>query len=145
MNTNIFVCLHDFECFNASQTIFLFLFNFCDLLLSFMLGKQVCNTCTRQLVIKAQMKHLQANQQHYPVVGAGETQPSPQCCIRNDQLARQWWRNTFNPSTLGGRGRPISEFEASLVYRASSRTARATQLKKEKRNDQLAYLFFTFK
>jgi hypothetical protein len=28
---------------------------------------------------------------------------------------------------LGGRGRLISEFEASLVYRASSRTARATQ------------------
>jgi hypothetical protein len=27
----------------------------------------------------------------------------------------------------GGRGRRISEFEASLVYRASSRTARATQ------------------
>jgi hypothetical protein len=28
---------------------------------------------------------------------------------------------------LGGRGRWISEFEASLVYRMSSRTARATQ------------------
>jgi hypothetical protein len=28
---------------------------------------------------------------------------------------------------LGGRGRQISEFEASLVYRVSSRTARATQ------------------
>jgi hypothetical protein len=28
---------------------------------------------------------------------------------------------------LGGRGRLISEFEASLVYRVSSRTARATQ------------------
>jgi hypothetical protein len=27
----------------------------------------------------------------------------------------------------GGRGRQISEFEASLVYRMSSRTARATQ------------------
>jgi hypothetical protein len=41
---------------------------------------------------------------------------------------------------LGGRGRRISEFEASLVYRVSSRTARATQRnpvlknqKKEKR------------
>ena len=32
-----------------------------------------------------------------------------------------------NPSTLGGRGRRISEFEASLVYRVSSRIARATQ------------------
>jgi hypothetical protein len=28
---------------------------------------------------------------------------------------------------LGGRGRQISEFEASLDYRVSSRTARATQ------------------
>jgi hypothetical protein len=28
---------------------------------------------------------------------------------------------------LGGRGRWISELEASLVYRVSSRTARATQ------------------
>jgi hypothetical protein len=28
---------------------------------------------------------------------------------------------------LGGRGRQISEFEANLVYRVSSRTARATQ------------------
>jgi hypothetical protein len=28
---------------------------------------------------------------------------------------------------LGGRGRRISEFEASLVYRVSSRTVRATQ------------------
>jgi hypothetical protein len=28
---------------------------------------------------------------------------------------------------LGGRGRQISEFEASLVYRVSSGTAKATQ------------------
>jgi hypothetical protein len=28
---------------------------------------------------------------------------------------------------LGGRGRRISEFEASLVYRVSSRTAKAAQ------------------
>jgi hypothetical protein len=28
---------------------------------------------------------------------------------------------------LGGRGRQISEFEASLVYRVNSRTAKATQ------------------
>jgi hypothetical protein len=38
---------------------------------------------------------------------------------------------------LGGRGRWISEFESSLVYRVSSRTARATQknpvLKKERK------------
>ena len=31
------------------------------------------------------------------------------------------------PQHLGGRDRQISEFEASLVYRVSSRTARATQ------------------
>jgi hypothetical protein len=30
---------------------------------------------------------------------------------------------------LGGRGRQISEFKASLVYRVSFRTARATQRK----------------
>jgi hypothetical protein len=39
---------------------------------------------------------------------------------------------------LGGRGRQISEFEASLVYRVSSRTARAIQRnlvsKKKKQN-----------
>ena len=34
--------------------------------------------------------------------------------------------HTFNHST-GGRGRQISESEASLVYRANSRTARAAQ------------------
>jgi hypothetical protein len=28
---------------------------------------------------------------------------------------------------LGGRGRPISEFKASLVYRVTSRTARAIE------------------
>ena len=32
-----------------------------------------------------------------------------------------------NPRTLGGRGRQISELEASLVYRVSSRTARAIE------------------
>jgi hypothetical protein len=35
--------------------------------------------------------------------------------------------HAFNPSTWGGRGRRISEFEASLVYKVSSRTAKATQ------------------
>jgi hypothetical protein len=33
---------------------------------------------------------------------------------------------------LGGRGRQISDFEASLVYRVSSRTARAIQKNKTK-------------
>ena len=40
--------------------------------------------------------------------------------------ARQWWRTPLIPA-LGGRDRQISEFEVSLVYRVSSRTARATQ------------------
>jgi hypothetical protein len=35
--------------------------------------------------------------------------------------------HTFNSSTWVGRGRQISEFQASLVYRVSSRTVRATQ------------------
>jgi hypothetical protein len=36
--------------------------------------------------------------------------------------------HAFNPSThSGGRGRQISEFEASLVYRVGFRTARAIQ------------------
>jgi hypothetical protein len=41
---------------------------------------------------------------------------------------------------LGGRGRWISEFEASLVYKVSSRTARAIQrnpvLKKKKKKNE---------
>jgi hypothetical protein len=40
---------------------------------------------------------------------------------------------------LGGRGRQISEFEASLVYKVSSRTARAIQrnpVSKNKTNKQ---------
>jgi hypothetical protein len=35
--------------------------------------------------------------------------------------------HAFNPSTQEGRSRQISEFEASLVYKVSSRTVRATQ------------------
>jgi hypothetical protein len=37
---------------------------------------------------------------------------------------------------LGGRGRQISEFEASLVYRVSSRTARAIQRNPVLKNKQ---------
>jgi uncharacterized protein YqhQ len=36
------------------------------------------------------------------------------------------WRMPLIPAS-GGRSRQISEFEASLVYKVSSRTARATQ------------------
>jgi hypothetical protein len=44
---------------------------------------------------------------------------------------------------LGGRGRRISEFEASLVYKVSSRTARAIQknpaLKNQKRKKKPSF------
>jgi hypothetical protein len=33
----------------------------------------------------------------------------------------------FNASTLGDGGRQLSEFDASLIYRASFRTARVAQ------------------
>jgi hypothetical protein len=39
----------------------------------------------------------------------------------------QWLRILTAGQHSGGRGRQISEFEASLVYRVSSRTARAIQ------------------
>jgi hypothetical protein len=42
--------------------------------------------------------------------------------IKNKDISWAVVAHTFNP-----RGRRISEFEASLVYRVSSRTARATQ------------------
>jgi hypothetical protein len=35
--------------------------------------------------------------------------------------------NIKNKPSSGGKGRRISEFEASLVYKVSSRTARAIQ------------------
>jgi hypothetical protein len=41
-------------------------------------------------------------------------------------LCRAWWYTPLIPA-LGSRGRRISEFEASLVYKVSSRTARAIQ------------------
>jgi hypothetical protein len=41
---------------------------------------------------------------------------------------------------LGGRGRQISEFKASLVYRVSSRTARATQRDPVSKNQKIIYL-----
>jgi hypothetical protein len=49
---------------------------------------------------------------------------------------------------LGGRGRQISEFEISLVYRVSSRTAKATQrnpvLEKKKTTKNLLYMKGSF-
>jgi hypothetical protein len=38
---------------------------------------------------------------------------------------------------LGGRGRQISEFKASLVYRVSFRTARATQRNPVSKNKKI--------
>ena len=52
--------------------------------------------------------------------------------------------HTCNPSILRVRGKRISEFEASLVYKGSSGTARATQRnpvsgeKKEKKRKKKA-------
>jgi hypothetical protein len=55
---------------------------------------------------------------------------------------------------LGGRGRQISEFKVSLVYKVSSRTARATQRntvsknqkkkKNKNKNKKKNYYHFTF-
>jgi hypothetical protein len=45
---------------------------------------------------------------------------------RNNTSHRAWWCTPLIPA-LGRQRRWISEFEASLVYRGSSRTARATQ------------------
>jgi hypothetical protein len=56
---------------------------------------------------------------------------------KNPQGARRWWCTPFI-SAFGSRGRQISELEASLVYRVSSRTAKAAQRnpvsKKKKKN-----------
>ena len=46
------------------------------------------------------------------------------CFPKEWSLARQWWRTPLIPAQ-GGRGRRTSEFEASLVYRESSRAAKA--------------------
>jgi hypothetical protein len=47
--------------------------------------------------------------------------------LKKTTKSGQLWRMPLIPSTGRGRGRQISEFEASLVYRMSSRTARAIQ------------------
>jgi hypothetical protein len=45
---------------------------------------------------------------------------------RINYVARQWWQTPLSQHS-GGRGRWISELEASLVFRVSSRTPRAIQ------------------
>jgi hypothetical protein len=44
--------------------------------------------------------------------------------IKENLRSRAWWHTPLIPAL---RGRQISEFEASLVYKVSSRTARAIQ------------------
>jgi hypothetical protein len=46
--------------------------------------------------------------------------------IRFCILSRAWWRMPLIPA-LGRQSRRISEFEASLIYKVSSRAARAIQ------------------
>ena len=58
-------------------------------------------------------------------VTRGETGARDKEC-KKEEPSRAVVAHAFNPQHLGGRGRWISEFEASLIYRGSSRTARAT-------------------
>jgi hypothetical protein len=53
-------------------------------------------------------------------------------------LSRAWWRMPLTTALGGGggRGSRISEFEASLVYRVSSRTARAAQRNPASKNQK---------
>jgi hypothetical protein len=44
-------------------------------------------------------------------------------CLQKCLSCRAWWHTPLIPAL----GKQISEFEASLVYKVSSRTARATQ------------------
>jgi hypothetical protein len=53
----------------------------------------------------------------------------------------------FNPSTREGRGRQISKFKVSLVYKVSSRTASAIQrnpVSKKKKKKKKKSLFDAF-
>jgi hypothetical protein len=50
--------------------------------------------------------------------------------------------HAFNPSIREAEGRRISEFEASLVYKVSSRTVRATQRNPVSKNKQTNNLDF---
>ena len=56
----------------------------------------------------------------------GRTHPTVMM-IKNKMVEPGVVAHAFNPEHSGGRGRGISEFEASLVYKVSSRTARAIQ------------------
>jgi hypothetical protein len=68
--------------------------------------------------------------------------------LRNVSFCQAMVTHAFNPSigAGGGRGRQISEFQASLVYKVSSRIARTTQRnpvskrKKEKKKMNVSFL-----
>ena len=53
-------------------------------------------------------------------------------------FSREVMAHALNPSTLEAEAGDLCEFEASLVYKASSRTARATQrnLSKEQKEEK---------
>jgi hypothetical protein len=47
--------------------------------------------------------------------------------VKKDTLCQVWWLKPLIPALGTQRQADICEFEASLVYRVSSRAARATQ------------------
>jgi hypothetical protein len=47
--------------------------------------------------------------------------------IKNQRYSQVWWHTPLIPALSRGRGRRISESEASLVYKVNSRTVRAIQ------------------
>jgi hypothetical protein len=49
-------------------------------------------------------------------------------------VGQAWWHTPLIPA--GGRGRRISEFEASQFYKVSSRTAKATQRNRVSKNQK---------
>jgi hypothetical protein len=49
------------------------------------------------------------------------------CLIKNYSIAGWWWCTTLIPAPRRQRQVDLCESEASLVYTASSRTAKATQ------------------
>jgi hypothetical protein len=56
--------------------------------------------------------------------------------IRKNQKPTKPTKQPNKKTFKGGRGRRISEFEASLVYKVRSRTARATQRNPVSKNKQ---------
>jgi hypothetical protein len=62
---------------------------------------------------------------------------------RRKGSAGQWWHTPLTQHS-GGRGRWISEFEASLVYRVSSRTARVIQRNPGSKKQKQKKVIFKF-